>query len=298
MKEEKESTPKLYDELSFFDVLGSIRHYLDRGVYSINTEGLIERKINISHQSPWLFARHDDERKCALWAQVMFSDYKIISSGCMNCWKVTCSPRNLKEAFAILELQKEIKLGDSAKTGMEQRTYTGKMGGWSSFWYASLKDGLEGGRKLFVEVKKAMSARFECPPKVTLKRGCTEMERAAGPSDKWEYGVGTELKEQMIDAVYAPMEQPKHPRFLEVYIQKQWIEWAATYGDKTYLEFVSTPLLSEIVTYNNSVHSDKDFESIKQEGRKENAGDKKSNCNGCEDCSCKSDKAGSGLILV
>lgn len=252
-----------YDELEFFDVLDPIRPLLNDGRFFINEEGLIERRSRISHDSPWLHAKHDHSRLCALWAQIMFSFYRIVPRGCQNCWKVTTQPRNLKEAFAILELQEQ--MGMPSKTGMEQREYSGRLGGWSSFWYCPLDGGLEGARKVYDRVSKVLHKTFDGKLKVSLKRACTEMEHRAGPTDKWQYSTGLELKEKLIEAVFAPIEVKEHPSFLKVHIEKQWIKWACAHGDLTYLEYTNgQPLLPSAVIYNGTIHSNLDYGYIER----------------------------------
>ena len=296
----------LYEDLCFFDVLAPIRGLLERGSCWINKEGQVESKIVISYQSPWLHAKHAEDRTCGFWTRIMFVFYKILPRGCVNCWKVVSRPRNLDEAYKMFALQKKLDL--PSKTGMEQRGYSGHYGGWGSFWYCPLGGGLEGARETFAKVEEQIKREFgKDAPEVILKRGCTEMEKMAGPSDKWEYPKEVEMKERMINAVWVPQfTSPPQPKMLKVHIERQWIEWAAEHDDLTYLEQCDRPIISPQVHYNGSIHSDKDFCPI--EKGEEYVGNEGLDGRGCscgEDSTCSGGDKGSvgsepakGILLV
>jgi len=269
-----------YEELCFFDILEPIKGLLDRGVYWINLDGLVETKVAISHLSPWRHAKHAEDRSCAFCAQVLFTYYHILPKDCMNCWKIVAHPKDYAQACEMLELQKEF--GVPSKTGMEERQYSGSLGGWSSFWYCPLDGGLDEARTVFTLVEQTVRKRFgEDAPKVILKRGCTEMEKMAGPSDKWQYPLTAQIKEQLVRAAYVPRISHPHPRMLEVHIEKKWIEWAAAHGDLSYLKEVESPIISPQVFYHESEHKVEDFEPLKGE---ENVRDTRSNDSKCEGC--------------
>lgn len=282
----------LYEELRFFDVLQPVRPLLEQGTLWINEEGKVERKQVMASTGLWLFGEKPFDRDCELWHRIIFAFYNFIPRGCHNCWKVVARPRNLKEAFEVYELQTKLEL--PGKVGPEVRLYSGHEGGWNAFWYAPLGEGLEGGRKLLERVKRVLLARFKDDLGVYLKRGCTEMERAAGPSDKWQYTKGHELTEDMIDAVYELSWDRKPPLCLEVHIKRQWIEWAIAHGDMTYLEYTGGKvMITPPVRYDESIHSIKDFRILeKKKGEGEgDAGDKESKCEGCaSDCPSRDGK--------
>lgn len=308
MEKEKERDKEFnYEELCFFDVLGPIRHLLDRGIYWISKEGLIESRTSISHESPWLFGARPDDRRCRFWGAVIFPFYGFVPKGCHNCWKVVGHPKNLEEAIEVWKFQK--KLGLPSKTGMEQRNYSGHLSGWSSFWYAPLGGGLEGGRRFFESIKRALRKEFGSGAmKIGLKKGCTEMEQKAGPTDQWEYRIDHEIKEKLIEAAYAPTIDAEVPLMLEVSIKRQWIEWAATHGDMSYLKYTNGKIFRSPVWYEESVHSPKDhgpvlsFDGNEKKGE-EDDGETRNNRHECDKCegSCEgcSNNGGRGkLVLV
>ena len=305
MKEEKERDREFnYEELCFFDVLEPIKHLLDRGIYWINREGLIESRTSISHESPWLFGARLGDRECRFWGAIIFAFYGFIPRGCQNCWKVVGHPKDLEEAIEVWKFQR--KLGVPSKTGMEQRNYSGHLGGWSSFWYAPLDGGLVGGRRLFESIKRALRKEFGNEAmKVRLKRGCTEMEQKVGPTDGWKYRIEHEIREKLIKAAFAPTFDAEVPKVLEVSIKKQWIEWAATHGDMSYLKYTQGKIIRSPVWYDGSIHSEKDLGPVEsfdmeKKGEEEDARNSRHECDKCEEsCEGCGNNGGKGkLVLV
>ena len=274
----------LYEELREIDVLAPIAAQLRAGVFKlrlIDGEIRIAAKTSIKIDKPWIDAKYCTERKCDLWLTTYFKYYRIIPRGCRNCWKVVFKPRNLKEAFEVLDLQH--KQGFPSKTGMEERPHSGGQGGWSSFWYAPLRGGLAGGRRLHRTVQRDLKQRFGRG--AVLKRGCTEMERhtfqsGLGKSDEWEKGAEFfDKKEALLATVWrlnkVKMESP--PPMQVAYITMKWIEHEAEFGDSSHQDYCDGPLLEGLMNYEKSVHSERDFISTwdrPENGHPKGEGDK------------------------
>lgn len=299
MGEDKEFN---YDALRFFDVIGPIEHLIRRGTYWINQDGLIEAKMQISAESPWLFAKQEEERQCRFWAQIIFQHYDFIPKGCYNCWKVVGHPENFDQAVQVFRFQKKLNL--PSKTGMEQRDYTGHYGGWSSFWYCPYACGLDGAREYFEKIKKALKDEFgSYALKVRLKRACTEMEQKVGPTDQWQYQMAHHIKEQAIKAAWVHIGNPIVPALAEVNTKRRWIEWAAGHGDDSYLKYGNEKILRSAVFYDESIHSAKDFQPILEEERREANGDDRNSGYECEKCEgsckgCADNDPTEGIVLV
>ena len=100
--------------------------------------------------------------------------------------------------------------------------------------------------------------------KLILKRGCTEMEQRYSPSDEWEelsergqWDFYEELLNTLFvleDVPFGVTHEMFHPR-----IKSKWIEWAFEHGDETYLEYVDKPFKEKYLTYQSSIHNEKDF---------------------------------------
>jgi len=254
-----------YERCLRFDIITPIRELLRQGQLWINKDKLIEFKMTVFYDSPWIHVNPALDRKCGLWSRIMFNRYKIIPKGCMQCWKLSAHPGNLDEAFKMLELQK--RLGLASKTGMELRDYSGNLDGWTSIWHCPLGCGLKKAREQHSLVEKAIQEKFGMDaPELVLKRGCTEMEKGIGASDKWETTATWEFKEKLIEAVFIPWPDASPPQYLEPYIKKKWIERAASCGDSTYLKHCEKPIISPLVFYHESDHKNEDFEPLKEIG--------------------------------
>jgi len=232
----------LYDKLVAGDLLTPIRRHLAEGRFILSFEGKVTENQRIDFERPWLVPVVEKERNCSRWFAVYFDLYQIIPKGCRNCWKVGFHPRTLEDVFKVLEIQE--KMGISSKSGLEKRGRTGAKGGYSSFWYPSLSDGVKGGREVFKRVKEVLENDLGYSDGLTLKRGCTEMEHFSlnffGSSADWDKRASAfDLTEKLLDSVFDIPEiaAVNIPKILEVYIKRSWIEWAFEHGDKTYLKY-------------------------------------------------------------
>lgn len=253
----------LLEDLNKINIIPPIKEVLDRGKFFINEEQKVDQVFHLNEEPNWIYAKFAFDRKCSMWLNVHFALYRFVPSPCFDCWKIVAKPRHLKDAFAILDLQKWMKL--PSKVGMEKREYSGALGGFSAFWYAPLGCGLEKARKLYARVRKAVSEQIDPEVRVYLKRACTEMEQAAGPTDKWEWNKNLALVEDLVNSVFMDSPKPQiGAKFIEVDTKTRWIYWAAIHGDQTYLEYVDKPLdyIVRSVEYQDSIHNEKDFPQV------------------------------------
>ena len=152
---------------------------------------------------PWHYVVQKGTLNCLLWSKVMFNvvfkkapvsltDGKVwVPSGCQQCFKVVARPKTLKQLFATVELQK--RLNWHAKCGIEHRAHV--FGLYGAYWYSR---GLEQGVECYKRVRAAVDddPLLGADVDVILKRGCTEMEMMAGPSDKYELTGGQMMIEE------------------------------------------------------------------------------------------------------
>jgi len=241
MKKEQDSM-SLYDQIVAGDILTPIIEHLKRGRFCLHKDGRVTEDMRLAFERPWLTAVVDYERNCSRWLHIYFQIYKIIPKGCRNCWKIAFRPKTLEDAFAVLKLQES--MGVRAKTGLERRGRTGNKGGYSSFWYASLTDGLKRARDIFRTVESALYSTLKYTDGLILKRGCTEMEQFSseifGDSTQWDSRAPMfDLSEKLLDAVFDIPEQyhGEMPAIVTNYIKRQWIDWAFEHGDETYLKY-------------------------------------------------------------
>jgi hypothetical protein len=256
----------LYHELAAIDVIDPILH-LRQSIPATNPKIMLDSAINLPH--PWIHSGERKDRNCGRFT-FYFNNYKFIPRNCRLCWKITFHPRTLKEAFDTIDLQR--KQGFSAKVGMEKRDYTQCKGGYSAFWYCPLGCGLDRARARFEEVRKFVDEGLGRETGMILKRGCTEFERHFGASDGWDALArkeGWDRKEDLLDAVFEDdgyWKHAHHPSFVEVNTRLHMIHWAfeshKLTGDETFKEYVGGDVLPPLLTYHNSIHSEKDFPEV------------------------------------
>jgi hypothetical protein len=79
---------------------------------------------------------------------------------------------------------------------------------------------------------------------VILKLGCTEFERALGPSNQYHVTDEQRALEAALDEIldYSPFaEEGKEfpqPEVLKQYVRLVWLKWAHHHGDMTYVQFM------------------------------------------------------------
>ncbi len=262
----------LYEQLSEVDILQPLLPGFKQRKFKLYSDGKIHWETSLDPNWPWLSGRICPQRLCSKWQEIYFAYCRIIPRGCRNCWKVTFKPETLAELDKVYHLQQEMSV--PAKCGVETRAWTGNLGGYASFWYAPLEGGLKQAREVHRLVNTKLESLFpdralDAPLSegVKLKRGCTEMEyysvRAGmGGSDKWEDGAEHfDMVEDLLNATFVDpdVEKMEEPTIFKIHVRKAWIEWAAEHGDTTYLQFTDGKFNPEIVGYDGSAHSERDF---------------------------------------
>lgn len=233
----------LYEQLASKDILRPLLPGFQSGKFEMTKDGKIKVNTKLGPHPAWIFAKEPRDRLCDKWHEIYFDFYNIIPKGCRNCWKVAYRPEHLSELFKIYEQQTIMNM--PSKCGVETRGLTGGKGGYGSFWYAPLTDGLRKARLLQEEIRKKLVKRLskDISKKITLKRGCTEMELATirqfgVGSDRWDAmaehydEVEKRVEPHLIDDPDPFVEQPE---IMRVHTQMFWIEWAREHGDLTYL---------------------------------------------------------------
>jgi len=245
-----------YEEWKMLDILSPIIGKLQ---INITPEG--QPKIYLRWEgaanSPWICNIKATDRTCALWSNNYFKYYGLIPRGCRSCWKVVMEVPTVKQLMNIEKYQTECEYG--SKCGIETRPETGKLGKYGAYWYAPLAEGLAGGRKMHKWLQKKFPG-----VKLVLKRGCTEMEAKWNPSDKWdEYAekLRWDFYEELLNTLFVLEEVPFGitPSMFKPVIRARWVEWAFEHGDATYLDFVDAPFKREYLSYQSSIHNEKDF---------------------------------------
>ncbi len=260
----KESGVAFYDELNKIDVITPI---VGKIAINITDEGrpVVFIGRSLDPNVPWINQRPKQERDCDLWMYYYFKYYGIIPKACRSCWKVMMKIKSLRQLMEIKDLQEEMGSTVDCKCGLEQRPYSGAIGEYRAFWYGALDEGLEGGRKLFKAVQKNLPG-----VKLILKRGCTEFENRYHPSGSWDKLAkerNWDFVEELLNALFVieSSRLTSTPKILEPYILKSWIDWAFEHGDETYLDYVESPPLKPLQTYQSSKEQNEFYKGSKYE---------------------------------
>jgi len=187
----------------------------------------------VTIDTPWCHAKSLPSKQCTLDHQVIFNNFGIIHPRCMECWKVTCGPKNFDELMKLEQLQ--LQMNVSCKCGAELRDYVPKH--WGGYWYTN---SLDEGRERHKQVKEAVAEVLspETAETVILKRGCTEIEFLAGPSPYWS---NTREQEEFLDIIEskidAPNGQGEQYQMAKTKVHLKWLAWAHENGDMSYLPY-------------------------------------------------------------
>jgi hypothetical protein len=176
--------------------------------------------------SPWRFFSHDPRMDCTYLHQVVFKGTQkikglnFVPSACQDCYKVVIPPptyNDLKNVERFLDGY--CYPGRTGKCGVEKRLTT--KGLYGAYVYCrGLDEGLKRFAKIATEIKLPMY----------LKRGCTEMETACGPSDKWEVTDRQLDIEKALDAkIEMRLVDPSLSKKQIGDIHKHWREMAFKY---------------------------------------------------------------------
>lgn len=247
----------VFEELVKVDVIGPIMQPLYEGKLVLNQDGSISQKRQIDFNSSWVFTKMVDDRDSGKWLGVYFKYYHFIPKTCHSCFKVVVKPETVSDLFKVWKLQ--VKMGLPSKCGLELRSFA-RSKGYLGFWYAPIGGGLEGARELFKKVKARIKEQG-IKGDILLKRGCTEMELTAGPSDKWVYTTEHERLEYMLDQVFTQRpEQTPQPAHHMIHVQRGWIEFAWRCGDPSVFDFAKEyQFQPPPVRYEDSDHKAEDF---------------------------------------
>ncbi len=247
----------IFEELVKVDILAPIQSALYERKLVLEADGTISQRREIDPNSPWVFKGHPEDRNSGLWLGVYFRYFRLIPRTCHSCFKVVLKPETLDDLFKVWKLQAKIDL--AAKCGIEQRAFV-RSKGYAAFWYCPIKDGLEGARSWFKKIKTKVKENG-IKGDLFLKRGCSEMELAAGPSDKWVHSQEHERLEYMLDQVFVqPPDRTPQPAHHVIHVQRMWIERAWQIGDETVFKFADQyQFQPPTVRYEESDHKAEDF---------------------------------------
>jgi hypothetical protein len=194
--------------------------------------------------------RGETRRACDFLNRFMFEQVYARSTmpfGCRDCFKIRITTRSLRALMAAKDIAEATlfttKSGPDVDNPHNQSLYTT----WMYF------DGLDEARMAYDALRPKLDAHENLGPGVgmIIKRGCSNYERALGPSDKYEIDPQLEA----VEAHFAPLYDNVRPRSAmpkETVRQLRMLDLVATafrIGDETYQDFTDGPLYPSPVNY-------------------------------------------------
>lgn len=245
-----------YDDLARNDLIGKLMPLFIDGVLGITVDGRIVQTAAaktgtfIAWNSPWIHRNIRGDRNCDLW-HLSFQVLGFVPQQCRDCWKVVVTPLTLKQLFKLERYQLNGQRG--CKCGIEMRSYTRKY--YGGYWYNRTK---EQGEECYAKLKADMHliGLGDCP--IILKRYCTEMERALGPTKQYKKPPDQDHWERLMRAHMIITATPTsgQPEFLKNHIRRRWIEFAWRHGDETVYEYTGgKDIYAPLDTYHEGIES-------------------------------------------
>jgi len=185
----------------------------------------------LSADTPWCHVKSSPYKNCNFDHSIVFTHFGIIPPRCLECWKVTVSPKSYHELRLLEDLQQSSPY--PCKCGIELRQYVPKH--YGGYFY---NNSLDEGRECYEWVLKAVKEQFGDDRNVLLKRGCTEYEFLKGPSPFWVMTPEEEKKLELIQAyVRDDRGNGSQPDLVKNHIRLRWAQWAHSNGDMSYKDY-------------------------------------------------------------
>lgn len=246
-----------------------------------NEDGKIVTTVRMQTDPVWAYIRPGINQNCHFWHHTLFEvihEKKRVPIPCQSCWKVVLIPRDIEELFAAYILIRE--LGRPGKCGTEgDRPNTDRLYG-AYFYNNSLEEGQECYRLVKAQIERdrtfestilgaPLKVRFgngyDGPPKLILKRGCTEFEQSCGPSDQWGWDdEQVEIERIAADAFSQDIIAMSQTDIQIARLAYRWIHSAFKWGDKKYTLFTNgNRLFPPPVTYHDAAK----LQEVKENGQ-------------------------------
>lgn len=229
-----------YRELKDFDVVVAARPLFKQGWRIDMVSGKITMRgmEGMQQSPPWIYTNPDDKKTCAV-SRAIFEMCRFVPNECMGCWKVVVKMDRVVDLFELLNWQLEYAKGYKTdrfcKCGIELREYVSyRYGGY--FYNKSKTEGLKR-LKVVRKAMKEINPDMDVKKNVILKRYCTEFENALGPSKLYKRPpLADKLESIVLPWIEPPKKNPKQPGYLKKHIMKEWIEFAHSRGDMSYIK--------------------------------------------------------------
>lgn len=257
--EEDPKGPSVVQQIINFDIIDGFKEFLGNKLLIDPKDGKIkeiEVARTVGFDDPWIYTHSDTDRHCHQYQRIV-SKLNFIPKKCMNCWKVVARPRNLKETFIMLRMQRDMVAQDDTcwcKIGAEFRPWV--FGNWGAYFYNNSR---ADGEKKWKWVRDMTDKYLDPKVPVILKRGCTEFEREFGPSSGWDKKFGPQnllvkAWEKILDEACVELDEAvkSQPPVVQKHVMAKWIAFAWDRADETVIELNNgNPLLPPLEFYHH-----------------------------------------------
>jgi hypothetical protein len=232
---------------------GAVRENLERAFAEGRLELLPDGSFSLpppEAQHHFLKVKNLQSKKCRFFNMFLFHhayDQTAVPYACRHCYKVKIVPANFRGLIALRKI-------------MENAQYASKCG--ADFFTPRSRDiyagyfylvGLDEARTTYREMRKLVDEHPDLgvTVRMIIKRGCSNMEAACGPSDKWTFRDGMPELESYLEARFKPRSStPVEYRLRRIESMRSWLQLAYKLGDDTYLDFTGgKPLHRPTVAY-------------------------------------------------
>jgi len=161
-------------------------------------QGVVDRRDAVNRKGGFIGKAGVNDRFCGFLNGFLFNQAygaSQVPAGCASCFKVKISTRSLRALMAAKEIAEATgyttKSGSHVDDPLNSDIY-------GTYVYAN---GLDEARAAHRRLREAVDTHAHLGPGVamTIKRGCTNYERACGPSDQYAFGPGLEEVEAYLE---------------------------------------------------------------------------------------------------
>jgi hypothetical protein len=173
---------------------------------------------------------------CAFLNDFMFTQVygeKAVPIGCRDCYKIKVIPDTLRQLMAVKDVAEDFPC--SSKSGSEvDKKDTQSL--YASYFYFL---GLDKARATFRKLRDVIDAHPKLGPgvKMVIKRGCTNYERACGPSDSYTFDPRLAEIEAYFWARFVRRPGDMRKDFRDAITLMNLVRTAYRIGDDTYKDF-------------------------------------------------------------
>jgi len=167
--------------------------------------------------------------------------------GCRNCFKIKIVSDTLRALMSVKDIAESS--GHTTKSGPEVDNPTNQAL-YATYLYF---DGLGQARQAYKGIRESIDRHGNLGPGIvmTIKRGCSNYERACGPSDRYSFDPRLEAVEKYLSQRFAKRPRsPLHQEMVDAMRMLRMVQTAYRIGDETYADFTDgTPLYPPLVSY-------------------------------------------------